>query len=70
MQQEVDVTDCDLCYARKQLKIALGAVESIPDFDVEMFDTPILAAYYALCEARRVLLHDCDYEAAADGLAQ
>jgi hypothetical protein len=54
--------ECDLCYARKQLKTALNAVEAIPDFDIELFDFPILRAYLALDEAHHALLHYCDYD--------
>jgi hypothetical protein len=63
-------TECDLCHARRQLNAAMEKVEAIPDFDVAMFDEPILTAYYALDAACSALLHDCDYEAELECPAQ
>ena len=48
---------CDMCNAQAKIQDALDIVETIPDFDIPLFDKPILRAFEALEIAFSALTH-------------
>ena len=54
---------CDMCAAQAKLQEALDIVETIPDFDIALFDDPITRAYEALEIAYSTLAHNPHEEA-------
>ena len=48
---------CDMCHAQAKLQEAMDIVEAIPDFDISLFDEPILRAFEALEIAYSTLAH-------------